>query len=81
MDTIICDGVLTPKGFVQHGADDVQRSMNEYDDSNLVGETLVAIATKLVKPPHKGIVPSTKAGLLSVKVNDMVAAQLMQHIF
>lgn len=59
----------------------VQGIINNADDRNLVGADIRSIAEELVKPPFNGNVPTDKAGLLAVNVEDTVALLLMSHVF
>lgn len=61
-------------------ADTVQELIAGFDDKNLVGAAIFAVAMKL-NTDHNGIVPRDKDGLLTIKLDDTVASLLMQHVF
>ena len=77
----IAKDVMEVETMANLNGPELQAIINDIDDMNLVGQDLHAIATELNKPDHEGVVPSTKKELSSVKVDDNVAALLLQQVF
>jgi len=74
------DGDLyVAESMANSSALELQDIIGRHDDKNLVGETIFVVATELKKVGS--LVPYEKEGLKAIKVDDTVAALLMQQVF